>query len=346
MEILLLIIGVIIGSLLLYLFLRPKLIKTQLDTNKLIEEIKQKEIIKKELTNKVENLKTDFYEKNLVFQDQLNRLQEEILVLETNKTNLKNTINEMQAEAAKSTEEIYNANYKLMQERLEKSAETLSKSYETIKDKCIHEYLLALEECNEDFAKQFAELHTRLSQAKQELTDYRAKADAAIQKKKKKEEKLLQLDKYKLNLNELDILEINRLREIAPYFRNARPIYKIIWESYFRNNTSELVNRLIGPTTCSGIYKITNLLNQKIYIGQAVDVGTRFKDHIKAGLGIDMPNNKLYMAMFKDGVENFSFELLEKCDKNELNEREIYWIDFYRSQEHGYNMTKGGSAKK
>ena len=59
-----------------------------------------------------------------------------------------------------------------------------------------------------------------------------------------------------------------------------------------------------------------------------------------------MPNNKLYIAMFKDGVENFSFELLEKCDKNELNEREIYWIDFYRSQEHGYNMTKGGSAKK
>ena len=49
----------------------------------------------------------------------------------------------------------------------------------------------------------------------------------------------------------------------------------------------------------------------------------------------------MYNNVFKiyDGV-------LEKCDKNELNEREIYWIDFYRSQEHGYNMTKGGSAKK
>jgi hypothetical protein len=62
-------------------------------------------------------------------------------------------------------------------------------------------------------------------------------------------------------------LEINRLREIAPYFRNARAIYKIIWESYYRNNTTEMINRILGSGVYSGIYRITDLTNQKIYIG-------------------------------------------------------------------------------
>jgi hypothetical protein len=68
------------------------------------------------------------------------------------------------------------------------------------------------------------------------------------------------------------------------------------------------------------------------------------KQHVKCGLGIDTPNNKLYTAMMQDGVENFTFELLEKCDRVSLNDREAYWIEFYHSQDHGYNMTKGGAA--
>jgi len=47
--------------------------------------------------------------------------------------------------------------------------------------------------------------------------------------------------------------------------------------------------------------------------------------------------------MQADGVENFSFEVLEECERSKLNEEEIYWINYYKSQEYGYNMTKGGS---
>lgn len=47
--------------------------------------------------------------------------------------------------------------------------------------------------------------------------------------------------------------------------------------------------------------------------------------------------------MLKDGVENFAFEVIEECERNQLNNREIYWIDFYKAQEYGYNMTRGGS---
>ena len=115
--------------------------------------------------------------------------------------------------------------------------------------------------------------------------------------------------------------------------RNIRHIItKSLSSSYSQENINEQ-------------YKITNLKNQKVYIGQAANLADRWKDHIKAGLGIDTPSNMLYTAMIKDGVENFTFEVLEECERSALNDRETYYIEFYRSQEHGYNMTKGGARK-
>ena len=86
----------------------------------------------------------------------------------------------------------------------------------------------------------------------------------------------------------------------------------------------------MGTNTKCGIYKITNLISNQAYIGQSVDIASRFKQHIKCGLGIDAPaSNKLYKSMIEDGVWNFSFELLEECSKDKLNERESFWIDLY-----------------
>lgn len=79
-----------------------------------------------------------------------------------------------------------------------------------------------------------------------------------------------------------------------------------------------------------------------MYIGQAVDIATRWKNHAKAGLGIDTPaNNKLYKAMQEDGLENFSFELLEECSRAELNEKEKWYISLYQSDQFGYNSNSG-----
>ena len=202
-----------------------------------------------------------------------------------------------------------------------------------------------LEELSGELAAAVASKREELGSIQQTLDTLRAKTDAAIAAAKREEEKLLELDKYKILVTDLDLLEINRLREIAPYFRNARAIYKIIWESYYRNLTTEMINRVVGAGTHTGIYKLTNLTNQKIYIGQAADIADRMKQHIKCGLGIDTPNNMLYTAMMKDGVENFTFEVLEECERSALNDRETHYIAFYRSQEHGYNMNKGGARK-
>ena len=166
---------------------------------------------------------------------------------------------------------------------------------------------------------------------------------AALEVFRREEEAALELDKYKILLNKTDLIEIGKLNEIAPYFRNPRAIYKIIWESYYRNPTNEMINRVLGAGVHIGIYKITNINNHRIYIGQSADISSRWKDHIKCGLGIDAPSNKLYTAMQQEGVENFMFELLEECERAQLNERESYWIDFYQSQDYGYNMTRGNT---
>lgn len=80
-----------------------------------------------------------------------------------------------------------------------------------------------------------------------------------------------------------------------------------------------------------------------MYIGQAVDIGTRWKEHVKAGLGIDgPPSSKFYRSINKLGPEHFTFEILEQCERKLLNEREAYWINFYNATSYGFN-TKVGS---
>ena len=148
-------------------------------------------------------------------------------------------------------------------------------------------------------------------------------------------------DFYKLQITKEDKEEIDKLYTIVPVLRNREPLDKVIWKMYYEKPTTDLIGRLIGTQTKTGIYKITNLINGMSYIGQSVNIADRFKAHIKAGLGIDSSNNKLYTAMKKDRVENFMFEIIEECDRTLLNEKEKYWIEFFQSESFGYNMTKG-----
>jgi group I intron endonuclease len=116
----------------------------------------------------------------------------------------------------------------------------------------------------------------------------------------------------------------------------------LIWSTYFQKQTTALCNNVLGINKVCGIYKITNLKTGLCYIGQAVDVAERWKQHVKCGLGIDTPaQNKLYKAMLRDGITNFSFELLEQCERNLLNEKEKFYIGLYQSCDYGYNSTSG-----
>lgn len=75
------------------------------------------------------------------------------------------------------------------------------------------------------------------------------------------------------------------------------------------------------------------------YVGQAVDIGDRWKQHIKRALNAEpRTQNKLYPAMYKEGIHNFTFEIIEECPREKLNEREDYWQDFYQAKEYGYSI--------
>ena len=88
-----------------------------------------------------------------------------------------------------------------------------------------------------------------------------------------------------------------------------------------------------------GIYKVTNKINGKVYIGQSVDIGKRWRQHMTAEDDI-----YFHKAIQKYGVENFEWEVIEQCKKKDLDEREIYWIEYYDSFNKGYNCTKGGGG--
>ena len=90
-----------------------------------------------------------------------------------------------------------------------------------------------------------------------------------------------------------------------------------------------------------GIYKITNLINGKVYIGQSINVYRRMKAHLWE-LDRNGNNMILHKAFKKYGIENFSYELICECSAEELNEKEIYFIEKYDSYNNGYNATKGG----
>lgn len=88
-----------------------------------------------------------------------------------------------------------------------------------------------------------------------------------------------------------------------------------------------------------GIYKITNKLNQKCYVGQSVNIEQRWAKH-----RTDSHNLELRNDIQKLGIQNFTFEVLEECKINELDQREKYWIQYFNSYEEGYNLTLGGSG--
>ena len=93
------------------------------------------------------------------------------------------------------------------------------------------------------------------------------------------------------------------------------------------------------------IYKITNQINGKIYIGQTrKTLQERMNAHIKKAS--EYPNRYLYDAMNHYGYSNFSIALIEECSNSQLDEREIYWINYYDSTNHeiGYNLTSGGGG--
>lgn len=173
------------------------------------------------------------------------------------------------------------------------------------------------------------------------LKDNVAAAIAAAKREKEIKEKS---NFYKIQLSKEDIEEIDIIQESLKHIKrknNSEAIQKIIWKIYYEKPVNDLLNRILKPSEDCGIYKITDPESGLCYIGQSVNLRNRLKQHIKAGLDINSSNNKLYTTMKETGPENFTYEVLEICDRQSLNKQERYWIDFYQSNTWGLNTLKG-----
>lgn len=203
----------------------------------------------------------------------------------------------------------------------------------------VREELTALKQALAVSKQEKQELSTEIKKMKSALS-------AGVEARLREEEKKNKLDFYKISLSEDDLADIGMLEQLKKTFRNPTVISKLIWSQYFQKPVSALCNKILGSTTVCGIYKITNLTTEQVYIGQSLNIADRWKQHCKCGLGIDAPaTNLLYKAMQKDGLQNFTFQLLEKCSRDSLNEKEAFWIETYQSNKFGYNSNAGIKKK-
>jgi hypothetical protein len=151
------------------------------------------------------------------------------------------------------------------------------------------------------------------------------------------------------NRIKIDEKSLDELKELYDAIRklhiaNPTPLYKAVFDIYIRTPVKDMINCL-GVSGKGGIYKITDTVDGRIYIGKTNDFAERWLEHIKRGTGYEIPTvtgSLFYAAMMADGVWNFSFEVVEEiADSDKRTEREKYWINFFGSDTSGLNMRKG-----
>lgn len=314
MELLFILIGALVGAGVLYVIIKPKLKATQ----ELDEATK--------LQN--EELHTE-----------LVALEKQHAALTARRQEIQDSITLLEKQAEESSNAIYKKSWELANEKMSNASEVMSKQYEQAKQIAENDYLETLKDCANSFTSQINDKKNELKKVQDELADLVQKLNSAVEANKRAEEIKQKQDFYRLQLTTIDLDEIKRLREVEPYLREKEPLNKVIWKVYYEKPYTDLIGRVVGTGIHTGIYKITNIENQMCYVGQAVNIADRWKQHIKRGIGAEAPTrNKLYPAMLELGVENFTFEIVEECDKSKLNEREDYWQEFFHAKDFGYSI--------
>lgn len=307
-------IGALVGAGVLYVIIKPKL--------KAIQELDE--------ATKLQNEE---------LHTELVALEKQHAALTARRQEIQDSIALLEKQAEESSNAIYKKSWELANEKMSNASEAMSKQYEQAKQIAENDYLETLKDCANSFTSQINDKKNELKKVQDELTDLVQKLNSAVEANKRAEEIKQKQDFYRLQLTAIDLDEIKRLREVEPYLREKEPLNKVIWKVYYEKPYTDLIGRVVGAGIHTGIYKITNIENQMCYVGQAVNIADRWKQHIKRGIGAEAPTrNKLYPAMLEVGVENFTFEIVEECDKSKLNEREDYWQEFFHAKDFGYSI--------
>ena len=259
MDFLFLIIGCLIGAIAIYIVLKPKLQTVQkLDEETIIENQQLRDQLI-ELTKEHSSLTSKKEE-----------ILANIATLQNNITTLQNNIAGLQEQAENTSNALYEKSYELANEKMNQAAKTMSDNYKKLEEAAKKEYLESLEDYTISFQQEIENKQNELEKVNLQLNDLTAKLDSAIEAAKRAEEIKSNQEFYRLQLSQADIDEIKRLREVTPYLRDSEPLNKVIWKVYYEKPYTDLIGRVVGNTSRTGIYKITNIENQMCYVGQAV----------------------------------------------------------------------------
>lgn len=189
----------------------------------------------------------------------------------------------------------------------------------------------------------------RIEAIKKSLEYYESLEAAVVAENVAKQKKELERDFYRIHIDDISLSDIAKLKPVAMQLSKPVILYKLIYEIYYKTQLEELFKRLAAesdPEGKGGIYKITNINDDRIYIGRTTNFVTRWRMHARCGTGADpkgtQATTRLYEAMRRDGCENFTFEIIDVCNNEDHAEREKYWISYYKSAEYGYNIQSGG----
>ena len=329
---------VIIGSLLINFFLFLFLIYKKNHLEKQVEEKflkSEKETVKEEI-----NKEREYLQSQLLYEQENNQ---KLLDIEHDKLEeVKKNISELIA-SEKEKVDIEIQNYQKLK------AQEMKHAYKEKKRQAEEEYQKSFLKSSEKLQEELQKMSTKFEEIKSikqeeldkiinELDDYQKKQEAAGQEILRRRKIQEQEEFYKISLEKADIEDIQVLRSIEPKLNNKNNLNKMIYDNYCSKLVQAMVKRVLNGTAPSGIYKITRLKTGEIYIGKSTNVKDRWIQHCKTAFHIGtIAHSILHTTMEKDGIENFTFELIEEVPKDKLTEREKYWINFYKSKEYGLN---------
>lgn len=203
------------------------------------------------------------------------------------------------------------------------------------------QYQFKQKQFEEDFQVLNDALQDELKIVKAELDEFqtkRAAVNEAIRREREIEE---QEDFYSIDIPQADQEDIQLLQSLDLRLHNRDVIPKLVWELFVRRPCQEMIKRVTGGRKIGGIYKITYKKTGEAYIGKTTDFSTRWQNHCKTTVGLEgAARATLHNRMAKDGLWNYTFEILEEVDKEHQSAREAYYIDLYGTKNQ-LNMKSG-----
>ena len=305
-------------------------------------------------------------QKNTFEKQDLSKYQEELVSLERKKAQLQNSISNQQdklqdlKDNLEETQSKYDFLLKhklneineyvdqqktIQEQQLKDWASTKDAYYKKLIEDTEQQTNNKIEELSLTFSANKLELEEQQHELSEQIAFERQKYESIIAPLRQLEQEEQQRRFYTIQVPDEYKSDIEfLLTNVAPKIQHPDIINKLIWNEYVKPYIEDTFKR-VEITDKPGIYKITYLENDKCYIGKSTNVKKRIADHFKSTIGIaSIADQAVHHEILRTGFWNWTIEVLTYCEKDQLNELEKYYIDFFDSINNGFNKNKGGGG--